>query len=695
MSNPYSFTTEDRWLTMGDGVRLSCTLAVPIPKQTDEKFPILLEYRPYRKDDSFYNYIQPTIHYLVRRGFIVANVDIRGTGSSEGVLIEREYTSQELDDGELVVELLARDPRSNGRVGMHGLSWTAFNSLMMATLRHPPALRAIFAAHGSEDLYKNDIHFMDGILHQDEYILSVDHENALPAPLQYIMDEKWIKERFTARPWIDVYLEHQLDGEFWQKHSIKYAYENFTLPAYLLAGFYDGYKDFAMNIYENARKASSKIKVVVGPFVHAMPDASHRNPGPGYDGKAEMVRWFNHWLKDNDETNDIMDEPDITLFMRTSLTTGAYRYESEWPITRRKIQRMFISSGKKLIEKIGEDTAAMSDIDTLEYRPWVGFEGGEWWGSATIDQRPFDEYCLVYDSDLVDNTIEIAGYVDVSLQVSATAPLAHWFVRLEDVDIDGQVWFVTGAALNGAQRTIPSTFLEPNHPYTIKLQLHFTTWTFFPGHRIRVAISNAMYPAFWPSPFSMNTSLYLDPLTTFIDLPTIPGLLPISAPPPPPFTQKQIEPEYIFSEAFSGGRPSKAEKFDIVSHRTLIYEQLSYELLPNGCFISALMAENFTVSRTDPADQKWTTHARQVYVFDVNGYLSIDDIPIKDEDESVYPNLDLSARRHFELRTDLTFYSDRDYFYVNLKRQLFHPDGTANSSTITFEFNGKHKRQFQ
>ncbi|CAF2099617.1 unnamed protein product [Rotaria magnacalcarata] len=170
----------------------------------------------------------------------VANVDIRGTGSSEDVLIEREYTSQELDDGERVVELLARHSRSNGRVGMHGLSWTAFNSLMMATLRHPPALRAIFAAHGSEDLYKNDIHFMDGILHQDEYILSVDHENALPAPPQYIMDEKWIKERFTARPWIDVYLEHQLDGEFWQKHSIKYAYENFTLPAYLLAGFYDG-----------------------------------------------------------------------------------------------------------------------------------------------------------------------------------------------------------------------------------------------------------------------------------------------------------------------------------------------------------------------------------------------------------------------------------------------------------------------
>lgn len=169
----------------------------------------------------------------------MAKVDIRGTGSSEGVLIEREYTSQELDDCECIIEQLASHAKSNGRVGMYGLSWSAFNSLMMATLRKPPALRAIFAAHGSEDLYKNDIHYMDGILHQDEYILSVDHENALPATPDYVMDEKWLTQRFNTRPWIDVYLENQLDDEFWRAHSIKYAYKNLTIPVYLLAGLYD------------------------------------------------------------------------------------------------------------------------------------------------------------------------------------------------------------------------------------------------------------------------------------------------------------------------------------------------------------------------------------------------------------------------------------------------------------------------
>ncbi|CAF1147732.1 unnamed protein product [Rotaria sordida] len=448
---------------MPDGVRLSATLTIPIPKQTDEKFPVLLEYKPYRKDDDFYNYNQPNNYYLVRRGFIVAKVDIRGTGSSEGILIEREYTSQELDDCERVIEQLAVDPRSNGRVGMHGLSWSAFNSLMMATLRRPPALRAIFAAHGSEDLYKNDIHFMDGILHQDEYILSVDHENALPATPDYIMNEQWMKERFTTRPWIDVYLEHQLDSAFWREHSIKYAYDNFTVPAYLLAGIYDSYRDFAINIYENARRSSSKIKVVIGPFAHAMPEYSYRNPGPGYDGKAELVRWFNYWLKDDDQYSDILDEPDITLFMRTSLTTGNYRYEPKWPIARQRIRRMFMYSKQRLVEKVEEKKEGTIDVDTLEYQPWIGFEAEDWWGSSLRDQRPFDEHCLIYDSDLINESMEIAGFVEASLQVSATAPLAHWIVRLEDVDINGQVWLVTGAALNGAQRETPPAYLEPNH----------------------------------------------------------------------------------------------------------------------------------------------------------------------------------------------------------------------------------------
>ncbi len=68
----YEYTSENVWLSMPDGVSLSATLAIPIPHFRDEKFPVLLEYKPYRKDDSFYNFNQPNINYLARRGFIVS-----------------------------------------------------------------------------------------------------------------------------------------------------------------------------------------------------------------------------------------------------------------------------------------------------------------------------------------------------------------------------------------------------------------------------------------------------------------------------------------------------------------------------------------------------------------------------------------------------------------------------------------------
>ena len=144
-----------------------------------------------------------------------------------------------------------------------------------------------------------------------------------------------------------------------------------------------------------------------------MPEHNLRNPGPGFDGKGDMIRWFNYWLKD-DNTTDIYSEPDLTFFIRTSLTTGFYRYELEWPISRQKTTRMFFSKEQKLSEKENQNKI---EFDTLVYRPWIGLEGGTWWGSITGDQRSFDEYCLVYQSEIINEPIEIIGFVNISLQV--------------------------------------------------------------------------------------------------------------------------------------------------------------------------------------------------------------------------------------------------------------------------------------
>jgi hypothetical protein len=89
--------------------------------------------------------------------------------------------------------------------------------------------------------------------------------------------------------------------------------------------------------------------------------------------------------------------------------------------------------------------------------------------------------------------------------------LANWFARLSDVAPDGTVTQITGAGLNGAQResmTEPRD-LEPGKVYPLDIDMHLTSWVFPKGHRIRVAISNALWPMVLPTPYVMTTSLNL------------------------------------------------------------------------------------------------------------------------------------------------------------------------------------------
>ena len=124
----YGVRMENVWIPMKDGVRLAATLYMPDGAKAGEKFPAVLNYLPYRKDDSTAAGDYPTNAYFARRGCVGARVDIRGFGSSEGRPTEREYSEQEQIDGEQVIHWLATQPWSNGKVGMYGISWGGFNA---------------------------------------------------------------------------------------------------------------------------------------------------------------------------------------------------------------------------------------------------------------------------------------------------------------------------------------------------------------------------------------------------------------------------------------------------------------------------------------------------------------------------------------------------------------------------------------
>src|SRR5438128_3706664 len=170
---------EKAWIPMPDGVRLAANLFGPDAQPGAELLPVLLEYLPYRKDDGLFERDWDLYSYMVERGFVCAKVDIRGTGRSEGLPPDREYGEQEHADADEVISWLAGRPWSNGSVGMGGISWGGFNSIQMAMReRTPDALKAILAIDASDDLFRDDVHYIDGMLHVDEYDVMIDLDNA-------------------------------------------------------------------------------------------------------------------------------------------------------------------------------------------------------------------------------------------------------------------------------------------------------------------------------------------------------------------------------------------------------------------------------------------------------------------------------------------------------------------------------------
>jgi hypothetical protein len=519
----YGVEMREALIPMPDGVRLAADLWMPTGGKAGVRFPVLLEYLPYRKTEArgerFGLY-----SYFVRRGYVVARVDIRGTGNSEGRLVPHEYSDREQVDGETVIAWLASRPFATGKVGMFGISWGGFNSIHMA-MRNPPALGAILAVDATDDLYQDDVHFMDGGMHVDSWEMSMDLANAMPGAPGYVIDEAFFEERFDTRPWMLTYKREQRDGPFWDRTALKTRYESIRVPTFVIGGWYDGYRDSVPRMLERLK---APIKAIVGPWSHCFPHEPY--PKPGMEWRHEAVRWFDQWLKGRD--TGILAEPRFAVFVRRwhspgprlEEAPGEWRFEDGWPIPRIREQAFHPRADHTLAPAPGDAPAAHA----LRYAASTGVEiGGPvmWWGDVAPDQRPSDAYSLVYDSAPLDAEMEILGLPRAILQVSADAPRAHWFARLSDVAPDGTVTLVAGAGFNGTHRESardPKP-IEPGRPFPLDIEMHFTSWVFPKGHRIRLAVSNAMWPMIWPTPYPMTTTLALGgPAPTRLLLPVAP-----------------------------------------------------------------------------------------------------------------------------------------------------------------------------
>ena len=521
--------TQDVFVTMRDGVRLAATLYLP---PVPEPWPALIEALPYRKDDVTAHY-RPEYHRLADEfGYLVARVDVRGTGSSEGTAIG-EYTQAELEDNAEVVAWLASRPWSNGNVGIYGTSWSGFNALQTAMLR-PPALKAICSIFASDDRYADDVHYFGGALKQldlADWPTNMEAVNVLP-PVPRIFGEEWREEwdrRLEAyRPWLFDWLEHQTYDAFWKHGSLREDYGSIEAATMLVSGWADGYTNIALR---GMRELRCPRRLLAGPWAHL--DVETSVPGPTIDLVPEMVRWWDRWLRGVD--NGVDREPPIAVFVRRptppaadlAAYRGEWRFELGWPLERGREVRFGLAQAATV-----PLNPTQEGVDRLEVRgdvgwtAWISCAAGPPWGQP-IDQRPDEAFSLVYDFEPLSGELEILGHPVAHARVTASRPVAYLSAKLCDVHPDGTSQLVTRGLLNLAHRDShesPSP-LEPDRWYDVSFELEVTSWVFEPGHRVRLDLAGTDWPNAWAPPEPVTLSI--ERADSAIVLPVVDGTSPI------------------------------------------------------------------------------------------------------------------------------------------------------------------------
>jgi putative CocE/NonD family hydrolase len=268
------------------------------------------------------------------------------------------------------------------------------------------------------------------------------------------------------------------------------------------------------------------VKAMIGPWSHDFPHNAYLKPQ--MEWRNEAVRWFDYWLRGAD--TGIMKEPRFAVYVRhwhppgpvLENVPGTWRWEEGWPISRIHQQAFFPQPDHTLSDQVAEPA-----LHQLRNIPSIGIEACGpvmWWGDVAPDQRPTDAFSLVYDSEPLSNDLEILGLPHAQLTVAANAPHANWFVRVSDVAPDGTVTMVAGAGLNGTHRESDREpkAIEPGKEFPIEIEMHFTSWVFPKGHRIRFAVNNSQWPMFWPSKYPVTTSMRLGPNASRLLLPIVP-----------------------------------------------------------------------------------------------------------------------------------------------------------------------------
>jgi predicted acyl esterase len=282
----------------------------------------------------------------------------------------------------------------------------------------------------------------------------------------------------------------------------------------------DEYVDPVLRMQE---RCTAPRRSLIGNWSHSLPDDAY--PGPNLDWLHEMVRFFDHWLKDVD--NGAMAEPGFVAFRREyaepepfpTTWPGEWIALPSWPPADAAERVLHLAPGAlPLVGRLSEAPAEVdAPVERFRHRPTVGTRGSLSWGAGGApnglarDLRPDESLGPTFTSEPLTEPLDVVGFPVAHLAWESSAPVATAVVRLTDVAPDGTSAQVTAGILNLTHRDSHSdpSPLEPGAVASVRVPMRSTAYRFLPGHRIRLSVASSAWPIVWPSPFRAEYGLHL------------------------------------------------------------------------------------------------------------------------------------------------------------------------------------------
>ncbi len=542
-SDTLVYSRKEVMIPMRDGIKLNTVIYAP--KNIKEALPFIFLRTPYGVSARPSPDKTPYVSDMALEGYIFVYQDIRGRYKSEGTFeMQRpmrdkknpDAIDESTDTYDAIAWLLKNVPDNNGKVGMLGVSYDGWTT-MMGTIEPHPALKAASEQATPSDMFIGDDFHHNGAFRlsyafEYAYMTENSKENSLfpfnrydtyewylaLGPLSNV-NEKYFHGKIPT--WND-YIKHPNYDDFWQKQSMVYRLTTPKVPILHVAGWWDQEDYYGpLKAYEFLEKGDkfNQNFITIGPWNH----------GGWRSGKGDQLGNINFGVPTSETFRKEIQAPFFAFYLKgkgsgqfpeaLTFQTGSNTWKSydKWPpLYATRIKNLYFNSNGMISfdvpkESIASDEYLSDPFHPVPYRnrpiEMTYGPGSRWYTWLLEDQRFVNcrPDVLSWETNMLTEDVEVTGNLLAVLFASTTGTDADWIVKLIDVypesypekpEMGGYQLMIANDVFRGRFRhnfSKPEP-VTPNEVNEYKIDLHSINHVFKKGHKIMVQVQSSWFP---------------------------------------------------------------------------------------------------------------------------------------------------------------------------------------------------------